>query len=465
MNIDIAFLVFVLAAWLPFWRCRADVAVAIVFFGGWLLLPVGHYLASSAEATFPFWIVGTALPSDMLLTKAWIAPVAALLGALIFDSGIWRRCRPRWIDLPMVAWCAWPLVQSMLTMAANGVEARPPGWLSSLYLAGSWGAPWLLGRLYFSRCEGQLLLARALAVAGLACLPFSLVEGFAGPTLYRFAYELHPLHADGAQRYIGYRPIGFFEHGNQFGIWISLSALAAAWLAIANRADRNGRRWRGVAFVVLAMAVAAQSLGALLLSAAGAAFLSLVRVLRPRRIAVALLAFLVLGGTVYVSGLVPVMRIGRDTAIGREVVDAFRAVGRGSFTWRISQDQKLLADARENTMMGSATWDWWRPKGTRPWGLSMLLLGQFGVVGVVLAMGSLLGPALRVAWLAPRASGWRPDALPMMLATIVVLAALDGLLNSFLFFPAIVAAGALARSTAAAVRARGEIVRVPAHAG
>ena len=33
-----------------------------------------------------------------------------------------------------------------------------------------------------------------------------------------------------------------------------------------------------------------------------------------------------------------------------------------------------------------------------------------------------------------------------MLATVIVMAALDGLLNSFFFFPALLAAGALARA-------------------
>lgn len=464
MNIDIAFLAFTLVAWLPFWFCRPAVAAAIVFFGGWLLLPVGHYAPGSAEAIFPYWITGLAVPSDMLLTKAWVAPVAALLGAAAFDRAGLRHWRPGWVDLPMTAWCVWPLVQAALQSLATDAVARPSALLASLYLAGCWGAPWLLGRLYFSSPEGLRLLAAAMTGSALACLPFSLVEGIAGPVFYDRVYELHPMHTDGIDRYLGFRPLGFFEDGNQYGIWIALCALAAVWLAIAGRDDRFARRWRIAAAVVLAMALAAQSLGALLMLAIGAAFLSLCRVLRPRRTAIALLAFLVLGGAIYVSGLVPVMQIGRSTAIGQRVLDGFRSVGRGSFTWRISQDQKMLAKVHQHALIGSASWDWWRPKGTRPWGLSMLVLGQFGLVGLTLAMGSLLWPALRVAWRAPRASGWQPDGVQLMVATVTVLAALDALLNAFFFFPAIVAAGALAGSAAAIVHAGGEIVVVPASA-
>ncbi len=462
MNIDIAFLAFALLAWLPFRFCRPAVAVAIVFFGGWVLLPVGHYAPGSTQAQFPYWIVGLAMPSDMLITKAWVAPAAAMLGAMAFDRATLRRFRLHWVDLPIAAWCAWPVVQSALHALATDAAARPAGWLSSLYLLGCWGLPWMLGRIYFATAEGQRLLALAMAASALACLPFSLVEGALGPMLYDRVYEPHPLATDGAVRYLGFRPLGFFEDGNQFGIWIALCALAALWLAVAIRGDRLAAPRRAAAAIVVAMALAAQSLGALAMLAIGAAFLSLSRFLRPRATAITLLACLGLGGAIYISGVVPVMRIGRDTAIGREVVDAFRSVGRGSFTWRISQDQKLLADARENMVIGSATWDWWRPKGTRPWGLSMLLLGQFGLVGLALALGSLLWPALRVAWQAPRASGWRPEAMPLLLATIVVMAVLDGLLNSFFFFPAIVAAGTLARPIAATRRVSGEIVRVPA---
>src|SRR5580765_5197243 len=137
--------------------------------------------------------------------------------------------------------------------------------------------------------------------------------------------------------------------------------------------------------------------------------------------------------------------------------DGLWYAGRGSFAWRIAQDQKVLPDAMATPVTGSAQWDWWRSKGVRPWGLLMLLLGQFGLVGLCLCFGALLMPALREAWRAPRASAWQPRGLPLMLATLVVLTVLDGLLNSFLFFPAVTAAGGLA---AGGLRPPGEITRI-----
>jgi len=455
MNVDIAYLAFVLAAAAAFrWRPPAEAAL-LVFLGGWLVLPVGHFPPGSAAAEFPYWITGLAVPSDMLLTKAWVAPAAAVLGLLAFDRTTLKRLRPVWMDAPVLLWCAWPLLQSALV-----ADARPNGALASLYLAGSWGLPWLLGRACFASAGGRLLLVKGLALAGLACLPLALFEGMFGGQLYGLVYEPHPFRADGVLRYIGFRPLGFFENGNQFGLWVSLCALAAVWLAVVTPAGRGAQRWRVVAAVDVLIALAAQSVGGLLLLIGGAAFLLACRWLRPRWMLAAAAGLLVLGGAVYVSGVVPITKLGKETALGRHVIDAFRSVGRGSFTWRIGQDQKLLPDAMAHPVVGTGVWDWWRAKEIRPWGLTLLVLGQFGLVGLAASLGTLLAPAFSAAWRAPPGSAWQLDALPLLLAALAGLTVLDALMNSFMFFPAILAAGALA-THAVPRRVRGEITRIP----
>lgn len=442
VNIEVIYLGWAVAALAMFRLCRPAIAALASYLGGWILLPVGAYPAGSADPVFAYWIVGVALPSDMLVTKAWVAAGSALLGAVAFDRDTLRRLRPRWIDAPVVLWCLWPGVA-----AAFADQPRPSAVLASLYLAGSWGLPWLLGRLYFANREGQLLLVKGLVVSALACLPFSLFEGAFGPTLYEWVYGPHPFRFDGDVRYVGFRPLGFFENGNQFGLWISLCALAALWLARTSAPDQRSM-WRWIAAAVVTMAIAAQSMGALLLLALGAFGLWACGRVRPRAMLVGATALLVVGGAVYVSGVVPLERIAKDTRAGREVVTAFRAIGRGSFTWRVAQDQKLMPVAMARPMTGSATWDWWRPYGTRPWSLSLLVVGQFGVTGLLLVLTTLLGPALTVAWSAPRASAWRPEGLPLLVTALVLLTVVDALLNSFIFFPAIVAAGGLAATTA-----------------
>lgn len=411
-----------------------------VFFGGWLFAPVGVFPARSSQAgqsEHPFWILGSALPSDMLLHKAWLVPCAVLFGALLFDRAALSRFRPSWFDVPVLLWCAWPLLQSLLFVS----QARPAGALASLYLAGTWGLTWLIGRVYCSGAEGLQALARALAVAGLACLPFALAEGLAGAQTYGWFFEPHPFRHDGNERYLGWRPLGFFENGNQYGLWVSLCALVATWWAWSRGAEQP--RWRLVAWLVAAMAVAAQSIGGLALALFGAGVLWLSSRLRPRLMVVAALAAALAVSAVYVSGAVPVARIANETTLGRAVVGAIKSVGRGSFTWRIAQDQRALPLAMARPLAGTGHWDWWRAQPSRPWGLAMLVLGQFGLVGVALAASVLLLPAARVAWTAPRGDARSPQALPWLLAIVVLLSMLDAVLNSFVFFPAVMIAAAL----------------------
>ena len=415
-------------------------AALLGFFGGWLFAPVGAFPAGSSQAgqtQHTYWILGSALPSDMLLHKAWLVPCAVLVGALVFDRTSLRRFRPSWFDLPVLLWCAWPLLQALSSVG----EPRPSGAVASLYLFGTWGLTWLIGRLYCSGVEGLPALARALALAGLACLPFALAEGLAGAQTYGWFFEPHPFRHDGNERYLGWRPLGFFENGNQYGLWISLCALVAAWVAWSRAvADR---RWRWLAWALLAMALAAQSIGGLLLASMGAVVLWLSSRLRPRLMVAAALAGAVTISAIYVSGVVPVTSIANETALGRAAVGAIKAVGRGSFTWRIAQDQRALPLATAHPFVGTGQWDWWRPQPSRPWGLAMLLLGQFGLVGVVLSASVLLLPAARVAWYAPRGDVLAPQALPWLLAIVVLLAMLDAVLNSFVFFPAVLIAAAL----------------------
>jgi hypothetical protein len=415
-------------------------AALLVFFGGWLFAPVGAFPAGSSQAgqvEHPYWILGSALPSDMTMHKAWIVPCAVLFGALLFDRASLRRFRPSWFDAPLLLWCAWPLLQALLFIS----EPRPDGALASLYLFGTWGLTWLIGRVYCSGTEGLSALARALALAGLACLPFALAEGLAGAQTYGWFFEPHPFREDGDERYLGWRPLGFFENGNQYGLWISLCALVAVWVAWSR--DATDRRWRVVAGVVLAMALAAQSIGGVALALLGAGLLWLSSRLRARHMVAAALTVAVVISAVYVSGVVPITRIANDTSLGRAAVSAIKSVGRGSFTWRIAQDQRALPLATARPLVGTGQWDWWRPQPSRPWGLAMLVLGQFGLIGVVLSASVLLLPAARIAWQAPRGDPLSTQALPWLLAIVVLLTMLDAVLNSFVFFPAVLIAGAL----------------------
>ena len=374
----------------------------------------------------------------MLISKAWVAPASAIFAMLLTDYKRLSTLRFGAFDLPIVAWCLWPLLQAMATTVS-----RPDSLLATAYLIGVWGFPWLLGRLYFSQPEEQRFLLLGLAWSGLACLPFAVWEGFFGPDLYALLYETHPFATDGIDRYIGWRPIGFFENGNQYGIWVCLCALAALWMWRAVAAPAGLAQWKWGAVLALAIALASQSVGAILLLAFGYGGMELVARIRVKRFVIGALIAGSVMSLVYLSGAAPITHWGKETAIGRKVVDGFRVAGRGSMPWRISQDQKAIALVKPDALLGRGTWDWWNSLGTRPWGLALLIVGQFGVVGLLSAFGALTLPSVKTLLNVKLACQWNSNGAPTVLAIIVLLALMDAILNSFFFFPAILASAAL----------------------
>lgn len=416
-------------------------AVLLTVLGGWILLPVGIYPDGATTSMFPYWLVGSAVPSDMLITKAWVAPACAMLGVALTD---WRRLasfRFSVYDFPVLGWCLWPLAQAMFIPVS-----RPEPLLASAYLLGTWGFPWLLGRLYFSQPEGQRALLLGLAWAGVACLPFGLWEGVFGPDLYAIFYEPHPFRQDGIERYFGWRPIGFFEHGNLFGLWVCVCALAALWVWRSKAHTRRDNAWQWGAFLAVGIAIASQSVGAILLLVLGWGVIEVMGRVRVHLFFGGTLAAVAVVGAVYLSGVAPVTHWGKETAVGRKVADGFRASGRGSLPWRISQDQKAIALVKPVAMIGNGQWDWWSNLGTRPWGLALLIVGQFGVVGLLLAFGTLVAPLIKTILTLKPESQWVDSGAPAVLAVIGMLALMDAALNSFFFFPAILAASSLAVS-------------------
>jgi O-antigen ligase len=272
--------------------------------------------------------------------------------------------------------------------------------------------------------------------------PIALIEGILGSRLYGWLYELHPFRSDGQQRYVGFRPLGFFEDGNQYGIWVAATALAAIWLWQST--PKSGLRGclAAVAALALTIALMSQSVGATLLLCAGMAVMWTLGHRLTRWLLFLLLLLVTLGGMVYLSGVVPVRAIAEKTEIGREFVGVVRASGRNSLTWRLARDQRALTLIAAHPIVGAARWDWWRQNGERPWDLALLIVGQFGIIGLVLAFGSLLTPVL--CTFATKDASYVSRLDPTApLVVIVLIAIADALLNSFFFYPAILAAGAL----------------------
>lgn len=420
-----AYVIFAMLAMGLFLLRPARQAALIGYFGGWLILPVGIYDPHMITATgFTFDVVGTALPSDLLLTKALVIPLAVLAGLVATAPAVLRDFRPKAIDAIIAALCLTPFLAFAASRTGFGDALVQAAYLSAL-----WGGTWLIGRVLLNGDEGAQGLAKAMAISGLCLVPAALLEGFGQLRLYGLVYGAHPFQADGLQRYIGARPVVFFEHGNQYGIWIAIAALAAYHLARQHASRSN----IAIATLLIASAIASQSIGAIILLAIGAIILEVSA--RARHvIVIAGAALLLAGAGAYLAGKSPIERLAYHSSAGQTAMAMLKSVGRGSLTWRVHRDVEAVDTIARAPIAGYGRWDWWRPLNTHPWGLPLLLAGQFGLIALALAAFGLLAGPLRALW-----SGSSGGVLPV----VVIISAIDGCLNSFIYVPAVLAAAAM----------------------
>lgn len=431
----------VLLSWIPigvflFHRFPVRVAILANFFAGWALLPGAAYAPSNNQ--FPYWILGVCLPSTYFLTKATVIGVTGLLGILISDAFSLRKFHLSLFDLPILLWCCAPL----LSTAANG-GGLMGGLRAFSYQVLAWGVPYLLGRVYFSDNESMLLAAKACVLAGLCYVPICLFEFFFGPQLYAFFYGYEPYRWTGAERYIGFRPVGFLEDGNQLGIWMAAAALTSVCLW-ARRLSTRILRLPGafVAGVLGATTILCQSVGSIIL------FLILIPLglIRRRVILQVVVSVLILITIFFASfrmfNVVSLRSLAKENHTIHSVVVDLSRLGRQSFAWRLARDESDVSIALQSPVFGSGQWNWWQKGELRPWGLWILVLGMYGLTGLV-AVGLLqLLPLIRIIWLA---SGERTETtqLRLILAGIILMTAVDNLFNGAMILPYLLIIGAL----------------------
>lgn len=445
-------LLMILLAWLPvslllFWRLPAPRALVLCFLGGWALLPTAPFVPpvdapSTRPATSLFYLyMPASVSADYWLTKATAIGIGGVAASLFFDRRRYARLRPVWLDLPAAVWCLAPFLPAVAGRYPFLAALRDAG-----YLLFAWGSPYLLGRLYLADSAGHKELALGVVLAGLCYLPICLVEGVAGPGLYRLVYGFHPYQTAGAERYVGYRPVGLLEDGNQLGLWLAGAALLALWLW----RTRQLPRWMGIppaltAWILVALTVASQSAGAILLLLCGVLLLGMARYASGKVMVMTLILLIGLFLGVRAASSGTLQRWAKETPVGRGLVERLRATGRGSLGWRLSREEQHIRAARAHLVTGAGRWDWFRQGPERPWGLWLLVLGMYGLGGLIAVYLLLVGPALELlrritlrAWRLP------PVAPASGLAILLCLAAVDSLLNAAVMLPWVLAVGALA---------------------
>jgi hypothetical protein len=434
-----------LSVWIPvsqffFWRYPMRVAMLINFLGGWALLPSAAFVPSPDQ--FPYWILGTCLPSNHFFTKATVTGMSGLLGILLFNRRSFARFQLSIWDLPMLAWCIVPIFSAVANEQSIGVSLS-----GGLYQLLSWGVPYLVGRLYFSDTASLLLAAKALVIAGLAYVPICLVEIFVGPQLYAHLYGYQPYRWIGAQRYFGFRPVGLLEDGNQLGIWMATSALIAVYLWKRNLVkDIIGIPVAWIGGILLAVTILCQSAGSIILLIGLLLFLFFSR----RDLARTLTALVLLGVVTLMalrlSNVISLRTIVKQNMAANAGAQFLKKLGRGSLGWRLSQDERYVGIALERPILGSGEWDWWKVSSSRPWSLWLLTFGMYGIVGLLALEGLQFIPVARTIWSPLARSETDGPDLSRALATVILMSALDNMLNGSMILPILLLIGGLSKT-------------------
>jgi len=433
----------ILLVWIPvgafFFRCYSvRIAILANFLGGWAILPGANYQVT-ADA-FPYWILGVCLPSNYFLTKATATALAALAGILLFQSADLKKFKPGFCDLPMALWCCVPFLSatahwSTIPEALNGAA----------YQTVAWGVPWFLGRIYFSNDDSLLLAAKACIIAGICYVPICLFEICSGPQLYAFFYGYQPYRWVGAARYVGFRPVGFLEDGNQLGIWMAAATLLAVFLFLHRLATRIlGLPIGWIAVGLAGVTLLCQSAGSILLLL----FLLPLALLKRRSSPRALVVVLVLGvlscALLRMSNLVSLRALAQRNEVVHSFAVALTSIGRHSLVWRFARDEGHIATALQKPLLGFGKWNWWQNGDFRPWSLWLLVFGMYGSVGLIAFGAILFLPVIRAAWTPPAAKAIGQTYLRLAMASLILMVAIDSLLNGAMIVPYLLIMGSLA---------------------
>jgi hypothetical protein len=436
----------VFLAWIPlslafFRRHPIRVAILLNFLAGWALLPTARLSGDPS----PFWILGNGLYTEYFFTKASITGLSGLLGVLIFDRQTFRSFRLTFWDLPMLMWCIVPL----LTGIANP-DFIGAGLVGEIYQLLAWGVPWVLGRLYFSDTASLRLAAKAFVIAGLLYVPICLIEVWAGPQIYAHLYGYQPYRWVRTQRYLGYRPIGLLETGTQLGIWMATSALIAVWLWLRRSVDRIlGIPTAWTAAILFAATLLCQSGGAIILLVALLPFVFVSRRYFPRVTAIMLVMGILLFAGLRLTNAVSVRTLMRRNSVVHSAAAFLGKIGRGSLILRLERDERTVDLALEQPILGSGQWDWWRNTGLRPSGLWLLAFGMYGLFGLIALEALQLIPVVRVVWFPLARSDIEDLNLRHAFVAVILMTAIDNLLNNAMILPLLLVMGGMSTWEAA----------------
>lgn len=347
-------------------------AVIVAFLGAWMFLPQYNEYH---------------IPGFPAYTKTFATCAGVLFSAAIYDIRSISEFRPRWFDLPMVAWCLVPLPSAML--ANIGFKE---GMLGVVTETVAWGMPYLIGRIYFSNLVALRELAIAVFFGGLVYTPLVLLEIRLSPQLHSWVYGFHQHDFGQARRGEGWRPTVFMQHGLAVATFMGSATLAglALWTSKSVRAVRGVP----IAWLVLGLfvtSVVCKSVGATVLTLVGVlAFLSV------RAFKSGWLVYAVLG--------IPVAYMISRTVGGWSGSELLELAGEfapdrvSSLRTRIVSENGLWAGVQTDLLFGGSRFRWGGEAvegGGKiiPDGLWIIALGKRGIIGLTAMTLAILLPA------------------------------------------------------------------------
>jgi hypothetical protein len=409
----VALVAFVLGTAWCFSALDGPRAATVSLFGGWLFVPY----------------IDGRISVGLLHTKGALVPAVALVASLVFDSARWASLRTRLLDLPVALVCFGPFVTSLGNdLGLNEAVA------ATLDMTMTWGAPYVLGRLYLANARGMRVLAAGYVIAALVYAPLCWWEIRMAPNLNYdiFGYRLGMFRD--SLRASGYRPNVFMQHALAVAIFMATATVTAFWLWRSRAAIELlpiPPRW---AFGVLfATTILCKSSGSVTLMLVGMAVLEGSRRWRTSVLVAVLAVVPPLICTVRISGWTG------DTLVkySRRAFGEERAASLG---FRLANENALIPKALQRPWLG-----WGRTGGSFLFdpethervsvvdSMWIIILGFYGLAGLVGLYATISAPPVWLLRTYPARLWADPRLAPTAaVATVLLVWAVDDLNNAMM---------------------------------
>jgi hypothetical protein len=420
---------------------RAVIAAVVL---GTLLLPEVQLTKVSPEAPD----ASTMVVLILKFTKPNTICFAALLGAILFDRKRLLSFRPRWFDVPMLAWCVCPFVSDLgvgVSLYDSFAAMRDQTLM--------WGVPYILGRVYCSNPAGLCDLAMGFVLGGLLYVPFCLWESRFFPNFHKGLYGFFPGDPNEVIRWGGYRPVVFQSHGLMTALWMAAVAVTAVWLwwtgTVTSISWWRGRRPLAARWAVLALLLTAawmRSTGALALGGLGLGGLFQLRWLRWPILLVVLLAL----SPAYIAGRTSGVWTGQAVLrllFGTDVKDEDELADfkdrEASLKFRLLNEDRLIPYALQRPAFGWGDTGLARkvPKMKKSEddittdGLWIITLSCYGLAGLTALWTAMLLPAARFLCGYPSRLWSQPILAPAAAGAVVLIVFMIDCLSNAMYNP------------------------------